>query len=360
MKFPILFVTLSLVCGIGKISAVPLYWVGQSLTQAQTAELVKARPFLLGSSSRKPIGICYLCFNQGTAGNPGGLGVSEMNLTKPAGLTALSAYLTSMADTIISNLSACHAQGVIVWDFDGNPSQGGWPSYIGAPNVMMQADGGWWPAGVLTAYQAFVSRIQAAGFTVGCCLRCDTVIVQNGVPMNNTNPQLGSNQLFYPDTDTAKANLLAKCSWAVKNLGCTMFYWDSYNLANGMPAYDQFLPAYIMKQLPQVTLISCEEGSTLQPPQEYINSFSDSPLYCPLPAAGSPWSVVPLDPTILAAYPSAFKCVNVDEGTGITGSNYSTLFTAFQAKQALPLFQSWWSAPSIPYLKQMVAAGLWP
>jgi hypothetical protein len=331
---------------------VPLYWVGEQLTRPQISDLIAEHPFSLGSLSRKPIGIVYLCFDVGTSVNPGGLGYkgADFDLTTGAGLKALQSYLNNTATTVIKNLQACHAQGIIVWDFDGEPSQGGWPAYIGAPNQMMQADGGWWPAGVLTAYQDFVGKIKAAGFAVGCCLRCDTLIVKNGYPVK---------QLTYQGTTTAKADLLAKCSWAYQNLSCTLFYWDSYNLANGNPAYDQYLAHYVMEQLGQPLLITCEEGSTLQPPQEYINSYADSPLYCPLPAADAKWDVVPLNPSILAVYPAAFCCVNVDEGTGITPSNYSALFDAFGAGQALPLFQCWWGTANIPYLKQMVAAGLW-
>jgi uncharacterized protein DUF4082/N,N-dimethylformamidase beta subunit-like protein/Big-like domain-containing protein len=183
---------------------------------------------------RRPIGRVFLANGPSSAGGnspqnprgwinlPGGT-----DIRTPEGLAAFRQMMLSKADDIIRNLHDMNAQGVIVWDIEGQE----YPhmtSYVGDPTKMDQLApemNYMGPGDALVVADEFFNRIKSAGFAVGVCLRPQRFACANG----------SCEQL---DTDNPEDLIAAKADYAANRWGASIFYVDS----NVHPVYGWPIP----------------------------------------------------------------------------------------------------------------------
>ncbi|MBM3880820.1 MAG: hypothetical protein FJ387_14070 [Verrucomicrobia bacterium] len=143
--------------------------------------------------------------------------------------------LLKQADGLVARMKATDAQGVIIWNIEGNgPS---YMKYAGDPHMVEfmcpEAD---------AVANEFFKKIRDAGFKVGVCLRPSVIAVGELAK----NPWLkaqfpGAQSSFayyhdYPHKQRTPADILsAKVAYAKKRWGCTLFYVDTNDGAGWWP-----------------------------------------------------------------------------------------------------------------------------
>lgn len=198
------------------------------------AAYAKAHPMLLNWPDRRPI--MQVFFSNSRTGwetNPRGyvFGKGEQNdVTTEAGLQVFGAALDQYADTCIAHMKSMDAQGLIVWDIEGQEMPHA-VSYIGDPRALPQIS----PEMDRFA-DAFMQKIRADGFRTGVTIR-PTEIYKLAVATNwsfnagtFTTKRSGQPGLFRwmqrPVKDPVAA-MSEKIAYAQKRWGCTIFYMDS-------------------------------------------------------------------------------------------------------------------------------------
>jgi Bacterial Ig domain len=185
---------------------------------------------------RRPIGRVFLANSpSSTGGNPpenprGWINLpSGTDIRTAAGLAAFRQMMLSKADDVIRNLRDMNAQGVIVWDIEGQE----YPhmtSFVGDPTKMdllapeMNYMG---PGDALVVADEFFNRIKTAGFAVGVCLRPQRFACANG-----TCAQL--------DNDKPEDLIAVKAAYAANRWGTSLYYVDS----NVHPVYGSPIPGH--------------------------------------------------------------------------------------------------------------------
>lgn len=159
---------------------------------------------------RRPIGALFLASNfHASAGNPRGwFNDDGLKVTGPGGQERFRKALFAYADQSIDVLKKTGAQGMIVWDVEGEE----FPhkiSFIGDPRRLDQLAPEMAPLAA-----EFFKRFRDAGFKVGVTIRPQELEFVNGLPRQA--PVLDMKRL-----------LLEKIDYARTNWGATIFYLDS-------------------------------------------------------------------------------------------------------------------------------------
>ncbi len=159
---------------------------------------------------RRPVGVLFLAStHHSSPTNPRGWFNDErLNFTRTNGVELFRKALLDYTDTSITNLKRLDAQGVIVWDLEGEefPHK---TSFIGDPRMLDQVA----PEMVPVANE-FFKRFRDAGLKVGITIRPQQLVFERGLP--HQEPVLDFKQV-----------LLEKIDYARTNWGVTMFYVDS-------------------------------------------------------------------------------------------------------------------------------------
>jgi hypothetical protein len=264
------------------------------------AAFAKANPMKLSWPDRRPIGDIFLSMPYaGWKTNPRGylFGKGANNdITTPEGLAVFSAGLNQYADECVKNLKAMNAQGVIVWDLEG---QEFWQplSYMGDPRMLPQvapemdrlADG-------------FFKKFTDAGLRVGVCIRPTEIYYREGQ----------TPRFWHRDVKDPVALMSEKIAYAHKRWGATLFYLDSSVFGDG---FDTKLPpnSNVPWVMPSVML---QQLNDLHPdclviPEE---SSNDDFRFC-APYASQNLFQVGTDPAVRRFYPDAFSVVAISSGT---------------------------------------------
>lgn len=159
---------------------------------------------------RRPIGVLMLASNyHSSAGNPRGWFDNRgLNVTGPGGQERFRKLLMQYADISITNLLRLHAQGVIVWDLEGEqyPHK---TSFIGDPRLLNRL-----APEMAACADAFFKRFTDAGLRVGITIRPQELFFGNRLPQQA------------PQWDIHRV-LLQKIDFARKHWGASIFYIDS-------------------------------------------------------------------------------------------------------------------------------------
>ena len=182
-------------------------------------------PFQVKWKDRRPIGKEVLATSEEhPSTNPRGWFTNDKNVDTStlAGIISFRKRLLARADEEIGVLRKMGAQGLIVWDVEGEEYRNA--VYIGDPRLeprlapeMEYADS----SGIKTV-DLFFKKFRDAGFRVGVALRAERVSFLNGVPQQN-------------QLEHVVHNLNAKLAYARKRWGCTLFYIDSTVAPDGGP-----------------------------------------------------------------------------------------------------------------------------
>src|ERR1700722_17878916 len=159
---------------------------------------------------RRPIGVLFLASTyHASATNPRGwFNDRSLDLVGPGGKGRFRTRLMDYADTSVSNLTRIGAQGVIVWDLEGEeyPHK---TSFIGDPRLLDQLAPEMAPVA-----DEFFKKFKDAGLKVGVTIRPQQLILDRGLARQTT--------VF-----DIKRVLLEKIDYAQAHWGATLFYVDS-------------------------------------------------------------------------------------------------------------------------------------
>ena len=105
-----------------------------------TFELRQRDPATLDWNDRRPIGSIYLARdNTKWSSNPRGwFNDPKIDVFSPEGLRAFQTRLMKYADESVALLKAMNAQGMIVWDIEGEEFAHPQASYVGDPTLLFR------------------------------------------------------------------------------------------------------------------------------------------------------------------------------------------------------------------------------
>jgi hypothetical protein len=274
-----------------------------------------AHPPTLAWPDRRPIGMLMLSSSvPHHAANPRGwfLNAPEIDTTSEQGRARFAERLMAYADKSVEVLRRMGAQGVIVWDCEGQEFPHA-TSYIGDPRCL--------PPEMVPLIDAFFAKFSAAGLKTGLCIR----------PQRAVLPVYGATamQLEVPVADQ-QAVLAEKVGYASKRWGCSLYYVDSNvdrrHGAEGAMAAEVFRG--LAAAFPAVLLI---------PEQKTPDYWASCAPYSELRGG---WTTTP--GLARQLYPKAFSVLCVNDGA--LASRHGELVAAVARGDVL-LFRAWWDDP---------------
>jgi hypothetical protein len=250
------------------------------LTADLDLKFAAAYPFRLAWKDRRPIGQLVLSSAERTsAANPRGwFQDPKLDVTTPPGRAEFKQRLTRYAEESVRVLKQNGAQGMILWDPEGQEFPHA-TSYLGDPRSL--------PAEIEPELDAFFQRFREAGLRTGLCIRPQ-------LPVRKAYTE-GVSQVEVADP---ARNLLDKIATAKRRWGCTLFYVDS----NGDPNFP--IDAAIFQQVaasqPEVLLI---------PEHQNTRYYAYTAPYDELRGG-----VASTPETVRRVYPGAFTVIAVPDG----------------------------------------------
>jgi len=300
---------------------------GDILTQ-----FARIYPSTLTWSDHRPIGTIVLSQMESKAHsdtNPyGWFGDPSVDVVSDAGQKQFHDRLMKYAADSIKVLQTANAQGVVVWDLEGQhyPQP---TSYIGDARLLPVLS----PVMNVDADEFFAS-FRKAGFKVGVCIRPQQLTKQ---------PDGGYSQVDLTANDQIENLLVDKILYANKRWGCTLFYCDS----NGDPnvPFDPVIYEVVTAKIAALgikALIMPEHANTryyayTAPYKELRLNVTQTPI------------------RIKDVYPDAFSAIYIPDGP--VDLNRDALVQGVKGGDIL-LFRGWWPDPDNVYINQLyLAAG---
>jgi hypothetical protein len=270
-----------------------------------------AYPPRLRWPDRRPIAAVYLSTSEApyhSPTNPRGwfMDPKGVDVTTPVGRAAFADRVLRCADESATVMRKTGAQGVIVWDLEGQQYPHA-TSYLGDPRSL--------PAEMEPVADAFFARFKAAGFRTGVTVR----------PQMPVRPAYGDGVAQVEVADPAR-NLMDKIGHAKKRWGCTLFYIDS----NGDPnvPLDEDAIRRVAEAHPDVLLI---------PEHKTVRYYAYTAPYQSLSYLG----VASTPDYVRAVYPEAFSVI--DTSKDVT-KHRAALQSAVRRGDIL-MFNSWPDSP---------------
>ncbi len=137
----------------------------------------------------------------------------KLDIASEQGRQQFKVRLLQEADRTIANSKRMNAQGVVVWDVEGQQYAN--MNYVGDPRYL--------PPEMKDVVAEFFRRFTSAGLRCGMTLRGDRVVVPGGG--SQLNPQ--SYQSYSEDPEAVFRLLDEKVRYAKERFGCSLFYFDS-------------------------------------------------------------------------------------------------------------------------------------
>ena len=207
-------------------------------------------PFRINWSDRRPIGAIFLASSGiNVATNPRRwiLNSGKIDITTGRGKSVFREALLRLADSSVKMLQEANAQGMIIWDPEGEEFLES--CYYGDPRLTstlapeMEFDGN----GRTSAIDEYFKKFHAAGLSVGVCIRPQQIVMVHGKPVQQA-----------ADDEHAAQVLKDKIAYAKQRWGCTLFYVDS-TATVGRPLSPDVFKA-IAEAYPDVLLIPENES----------------------------------------------------------------------------------------------------
>jgi hypothetical protein len=276
---------------------------------------------------RRPIGSLFLArVNTKWPTNPRGwFSDQAIDVTTESGRSLFKQRLMQYAMESIALLKEMDAQGMILWDVEGQEFPQGEATYAGDPTQLPRL------APEMNAVaDEFLRRFTNQRLRVGLCIRCNEIVFQSDGSFY---------QREYADDDAALDGLDKKISYARGRWRCTLFYIDSNAGKHGV------LDVGVFRRLQQKhpdCLIAPEQCTT-----EY---FACTAPYREL-RKSAPWGGVACTPkTTKELYPETFSLINVADGD-IHGRR-NELLQAVKHGDIL-LYRSWYRSDEFPEVKSI-------
>jgi hypothetical protein len=296
-------------------------------------KFVSAYPAQLHWKDRRPIGDVHLSTTDtGWPTNPRGwLMNPNVDTTTPSGLADFKQKMLACADTCVTVAKSLNAQGLIVWDIEGQEMPHAL-SYIGDPRMLPKMA----PEMDAIADEIF-KKFSTAGLRTGVTIR----------PTQLEPVERGRFPWDQVQVDDVVGVLSEKIKYAKKRWGCTIFYldsnvrWaknhDSSTVIGNM--FSSTLQA-VAKRHPDVLIIpehcNMRDWGISAPYKETRQDFFDTPA------------------DAKALYPNAITVLRVVDGPPLTMTSvHDRLVTAVKNGDIL-LFRAWWNDPDNVSIKKIL------
>ena len=292
----------------------------------------KANPMILKWPDRRPIASAFLC-NPATGWktNPRGYFQNpKIDITTEEGVKAFGESLMKYADTCIERMKKMDAQGIIVWDIEGQEMPH-MISYIGDPRLLSKLS----PEMDRFA-DAFMKKFLDAGFKTGITLRPTQVYAVGELG------KLGKLAWNHREVKDPVADMSEKIKVAQKRWGCTIFYLDSSVFGKDFLTEDQKAE---MRNIPWVMPKAMfEKLARLHPDCLICPEWADRDNY----RFGAPYKSPNLgqggtDPLLHRFWPQAFSIVGVSPD--LIEKKWDQYTDQVENGDVL-LFMPWYDAPS--------------
>jgi hypothetical protein len=278
-------------------------------------------------SDRRPVGSLFLArANTKWPNNPRGwFSDQTIDVTTKPGRFLFRKRLMEYAMRGIALLKEMNAQGMILWDVEGQEFPQGEASYAGDPTQLPRL------APEMDAVaDEFFRRFTNQGLKVGLCIRCNEIVFRSDGSFY---------QREYEDDDAAFEGLDKKIAYARNRWRCTLFYIDSNAGKRGILDVDIFRR---LQQKHPDCLIAPEHCTA-----EY---FACTAPYREL-RKSAPWGGVARTPeAIKDLYPGSFSLINIADGD-IDGRR-NELLQAVKHGDIL-LYRSWYQSDEFPDVKSI-------
>jgi hypothetical protein len=269
-------------------------------------------------ADRRPIGSLFLARpNTKWPTNPRGWFDSSINITTDQGRSSFKKRLMEYTIQSIALLKEMNAQGMILWDVEGEEFPQGEATYAGDPTQLPRLAPEMNPVA-----DEFLRRFTNQSLKVGLCIRCNEIVFR---------PDGSFYQREYADDNAAFAGLDKKISYARQRWGCTLFYIDSNGGKGGIS------DVTIFRRLHQ-KYSDCLIAPELCTPEYYTCTTPYREL-----RNSAPWAGVAATPkSIKEVYPDAFSLINVADGD--IQRHRQELLQAVRQGDLL-LYRSWYRSP---------------
>jgi hypothetical protein len=209
-------------CVLGKLAGVVIL-LAAGVAALAGEQVVKDFPPTFDWPDRRPIGTIFLAKpNQDWPANPRGyLDDPKMDVHTDAGKAQLRKRLLETADRCIRNLKDVGAQGMLVWDIEGEEKNTG--TYLGDPRFL--------PKGMPemdAVADEFFKKFRDAGLRTGVCIRPSRIIFKD--PKNPKKYPWINGPYGHIDDQPPVDTLADKIAYAKKRWGCTLFYMDTNHI----------------------------------------------------------------------------------------------------------------------------------
>jgi hypothetical protein len=304
----------------------------------------RAYPRELEWEDRRPIGRLFISTSPRKdfppPGNPRGwFNARNVDIRTEEGLKAFQERALKWADNAVNVLKSMHAQGMIIWDVEGQEYPHA-TSYLGDPRSL--------PPEFEPIADEWFSKFSDVGLRTGLTIR----------PQRPVRTAYGDKvfQLGFSGRRDRVKNLSAKISYAKKRWGCTIFYMDSNVHWAGDPvkipgaegysaAVDARMLAEVTRQHPDVLIL---------PEWEAIRTYAYGAPYTQLN-----YNKLTLPPQpVRRTYPDAFFVNQVSSQW--TEEQKEALVASVRQGNIL-LFDGWYSSKHNEKVREAYqAAGRWP
>lgn len=237
-------------------------------------------PYSVKWQDRRPIGSLFLSSfeNKTNKNNPRGwLPYTKVDVVSDKGREDFYKETMKYADRSVSILKSMNAQGMIIWDIEGQEFPHAL-SYIGSPEKLEEV-----APEMRNVADDFFKKFKDAGLKTGLCIRPDSVVLSSD-----------KKRLVRIPGDQYRS-IVKKITYARKRWGCTLFYIDS----NGDPNFpsDASIFKRINAQFPDVLLV---------PEHQNAGYYACSAPYEEWRDASNG-----IDPIVKKIYQQAFSVINV-------------------------------------------------
>ena len=292
-------------------------------------------PSTLKWTDRRPIGSAFLATSvAGYAHNPRGwLQDPSIDTTTPSGRQAFAAKILDYTKSSIAHLKKLDAQGVIVWDVEGQEMPHA-TSYLADPRMLSKVAPEMDPLA-----DGMFAMYRRAGLRVGVTIRPTRVAKADG----------GRPGWMQQDVADQPAEIDAKLTYAHKRWGCTLFYVDSnvdfVKDASGKVLSDPAMAAdgfaWLARRHPDCLLMPEHKADRYW---AYTAPYSEYRL-------GFPGT----SDAVRVAYPHAFSVMQVVDGPNLSDPGPVATLTAAIRHGDVLLFRPWWDDPQTADIEHLYA-----
>jgi hypothetical protein len=306
---------------------------GWMIAKDVLAKFAAKYPAELNWKDRRPIGSAFLATSmKGYKTNPRGWFLDpDLDTGTPQGREVFHTKLMTYADDVIAHCKLMDAQGVIVWDLEGQEMPHA-TSYLADPRMLSRVA----PEMDATANE-FFKRFKDAGLRIGITIRPTRV-----EPLPDGKP--GWTQVEVPNPVD---EMDSKITYAQRRWGCTLFYCDS-NVNFVRDAHGKILNDPAMPASDFQTLARRHQGCLLIPEHKTARYYAYTAPYSELRLG-----IASTPSEIRETYPHAFSVLRVVDGPPLDSESVTNQLVSTINSGDILLFRPWWDDPTTAQIKRI-------